>query len=90
VVGAGRKHVSAAWIEYSAHDTRRVAAKSVRKDLAPERPAARGQTAQMTYYETPNGAKVFAAGAFYFTRWSHVDPITARLVDNVWTRLSRS
>jgi hypothetical protein len=48
-----------------------------------------GKTAQMTYYETPNGAKVFAAGAFYFTRWIHVDPITARLVDNVWTRLSR-
>src|SRR5262245_18963000 len=28
----------------------------------------RGKTAQMTYYEAPSGARVFAAGAFYFTR----------------------
>ena len=48
-----------------------------------------GKTAQMTYYETPNGAKVFAAGAFYFTRWLHRDAMTARLVDNIWTRLAR-
>ena len=48
-----------------------------------------GKTAQMTYYETPNGAKVFAAGAFYFTRWIHRDPMTSRLVDNIWNRLAR-
>jgi hypothetical protein len=47
-----------------------------------------GKTAQMTYYETPNDAKVFAAGAFYFTRWIHRDPMTARLVDNIWTGLA--
>ena len=33
-----------------------------------------GMTAQMAYYETKGGAKVFAAGAFYFTRLAHVDP----------------
>jgi N,N-dimethylformamidase beta subunit-like, C-terminal len=48
-----------------------------------------GKTAQMTFYETPKGAKVFAAGAFYFTRWIHMDPMTSRLVDNIWTRLAR-
>ena len=26
-----------------------------------------GRTAEMTYYETPGGAKVFAAGALNFT-----------------------
>jgi hypothetical protein len=48
-----------------------------------------GQTAQMTYYETPRGAKVFAAGAFYFTRLVHLDPVTSRIVANLWTRLAR-
>ena len=48
-----------------------------------------GKTAQMTYYETPNGAKVFAPGAFYFTRWINRDPMTSRLVDNIWKRLER-
>jgi hypothetical protein len=48
-----------------------------------------GRTAQMTYYETPNGAKVFAAGAFYFTRLVHLDAVTSRVVANLWTRLSR-
>jgi hypothetical protein len=47
-----------------------------------------GKTAQMTYYESPSGAKVFAAGAFYFTRWLHTDPMTGRLVDNIWNRLA--
>ena len=47
-----------------------------------------GRTAQMTYYETRRGAKVFAAGAFYFTRLIHVDPVTSRIVGNLWTRLS--
>jgi hypothetical protein len=41
----------------------------------------------MTYYETPAGAKVFAAGAINFAA-SLDDPRVARLVQNVWTRLS--
>ena len=45
-------------------------------------------TAQMTYYETRDGAKVFAAGAFYFTRLAHVDPLTSRLLENLWARLA--
>ena len=47
-----------------------------------------GRTAQMTYYES-SSAKVFAAGAFYFTRMAHVDPVTSRLLANLWTRLAR-
>jgi hypothetical protein len=46
-----------------------------------------GRTAEMTYYETPGGAKVFAAGALNFTA-SIGDPTVAQLVENVWTRLS--
>jgi N,N-dimethylformamidase beta subunit-like, C-terminal len=44
------------------------------------------RSAEMTYYETPAGAKVFAAGALNFTA-SIGDPVVARLVENVWTRL---
>jgi hypothetical protein len=47
-----------------------------------------GRTAQMTYYETSNGAKVFAAGAFYFIRLVHLDPVTSRVVENLWARLA--
>jgi hypothetical protein len=47
-----------------------------------------GRTAEMTYYETPAGAKVFAAGALNFAA-SIGDPAVARLVENVWTRLSQ-
>jgi hypothetical protein len=46
-------------------------------------------TAQMTYYETRRGAKVFAAGAFYLSRLVHVDPLTSRLLENLWARLTR-
>jgi hypothetical protein len=46
-----------------------------------------GRTAEMTYYETPGDAKVFAAGALNFTA-SIGDPAVAQLVGNVWTRLS--
>jgi hypothetical protein len=46
-----------------------------------------GRTAEMTYYETPAGAKVFAAGALNFGA-SIGDPAVARLVQNVWNRLS--
>jgi hypothetical protein len=47
-----------------------------------------GASAEMTYYETPAGAKVFAAGALNFAA-SIGDPVVSRLVENVWDRLSR-
>ena len=46
-----------------------------------------GATAQMTYYEAPSGARVFAAGAFYFTRMINFDPVVARIVENLWRRM---
>jgi hypothetical protein len=46
-----------------------------------------GITAQMTYYEAPGGAKVFAAGAF--TLGGARDPLVARLLDNLWAHMSR-
>ena len=49
----------------------------------------RGKTAQMTYYETRRGAKVFAAGAFYFTRLLPRDPVVVRILENLWMRLAR-
>jgi hypothetical protein len=47
-----------------------------------------GHSAEMTYYETPGGAKVFAAGALNFAA-SIGDAAIAQLVENVWARLSR-
>jgi N,N-dimethylformamidase beta subunit-like protein len=47
-----------------------------------------GRSAEMTYYETPRGAKVFAAGALNFAA-SIGDPAVQRLLENVWARLSR-
>jgi len=47
-----------------------------------------GKTAEMTYYETPKGAKVFAGGALNFAA-SVADPAVAQLLSNVWARLSR-
>jgi len=47
----------------------------------------RGMTAQMTYYETPSGAKVFAAGAFTLAG-SVRQPAVRRLLTNLWTRLA--
>ena len=46
-----------------------------------------GKSAEMTEYETAAGAKVFAAGALNFAA-SLDDPTVARLVENVWARLS--
>jgi hypothetical protein len=46
-----------------------------------------GFTAQMTYYETPAGAKVFAAGAFTLAG-SIREPTVATLVQNVWDRMT--
>jgi hypothetical protein len=48
-----------------------------------------GRTAQMTYYETGAGARVFAAGAFHFTRSITTDGVVWRLLQNLWTRLTR-
>jgi hypothetical protein len=47
-----------------------------------------GRSAEMTYYETPRGAKVFAAGTLDFTA-SIGEPAVSQLVENVWSRLSR-
>ena len=46
-----------------------------------------GFTAQMTYYETPQGAKVFAAGAFTLAG-SVWEPQVKPLMENLWRRLS--
>ena len=47
-----------------------------------------GLTAQMTYYETSAGAKVFAAGAFTLGGAASWEPVT-RLLDNLWRHLAR-
>ena len=46
-----------------------------------------GFTAQMTYYETPAGAKVFAAGAFSLAD-SVWEPGVSTLMANLWQHLS--
>ncbi|HZQ81117.1 MAG TPA: N,N-dimethylformamidase beta subunit family domain-containing protein [Gaiellaceae bacterium] len=46
-----------------------------------------GLTAQMTYYELPNGAKVFAAGALDFGGSATFSPIK-QMLDNLWARLT--
>jgi hypothetical protein len=46
-----------------------------------------GKSAEMTYYTTPRGAKVFAAGVINFggsARW----PVVRDLLQNVWQQLS--
>ena len=48
----------------------------------------RGMTAEMTYYETPNGAKVFAAGAFSLGGGIH-NPVVAQVVSTLLDRLSK-
>jgi hypothetical protein len=46
-----------------------------------------GRSAEMTYYETPAGARVFSAGTINFggSAWF---PVPRRLLENLWTRLS--
>lgn len=46
-----------------------------------------GRTAEMTYYETPAGAKVFAAGALNFGASLNLHEVE-RLLANVWARLA--
>ena len=48
-----------------------------------------GLTAQMTYYETPQGAKVFAGGAIDFGG-SATLPTVRRMLENLWARLARA
>jgi hypothetical protein len=47
-----------------------------------------GFTAQMTYYTTPAGAKVFAAGAFTLAGAVLDDPLVGKLMVNLWAGLS--
>jgi hypothetical protein len=47
-----------------------------------------GRSAEMTYYETASGAKVFAAGTLNFGG-SAMWPVVSRLLDNLWARLAR-
>jgi len=47
-----------------------------------------GISAQMSYYETPAGAKVFAAGALDFGGSATFWPVK-RMLDNLWARLSQ-
>jgi hypothetical protein len=47
-----------------------------------------GLTAQMSYYETPAGAKVFAAGTLDFGGSATYWPVK-KMLDNLWTRLSQ-
>jgi hypothetical protein len=48
-----------------------------------------GLSAQMSYYETDSGAKIFASGAFHFTRSATSDSVVWRILENLWMRLSR-
>ena len=48
-----------------------------------------GMKAQMTYYETGAGARVFAAGAFHLTRAATSDPVVGRVLANLWARMAR-
>lgn len=47
-----------------------------------------GRNAQMTYYELPNGAKVFSAGAFTLA-CSSWEPTVSRMVENLLARMVR-
>lgn len=47
-----------------------------------------GQSAEMTYYRTRNGAQVFDAGVMNFGGTAAF-PIPGRILDNLWARLSR-
>jgi hypothetical protein len=46
-----------------------------------------GMTAQMSYYETPRGAKVFAAGAFTLAGAALL-PSVSPVLENLWARLA--
>jgi hypothetical protein len=46
-----------------------------------------GKSAEMTYYETSAGARVFAAGALDFAASATGEPVST-LLENLWSRLS--
>jgi hypothetical protein len=46
-----------------------------------------GESAEMTYRESPSGARVFAAGAIDFGGTA-LNPAVSRLLDNLWTRMT--
>jgi hypothetical protein len=48
-----------------------------------------GLTAQMSYYETPAGARVFAAGVLNFGGEMLLWPESAQVVENVWAQLAQ-
>jgi hypothetical protein len=48
-----------------------------------------GLTAQMTYYQSANGAKVFGAGAFTLAGQVVSNPTVAQIVTNLWAHLSQ-
>jgi hypothetical protein len=48
-----------------------------------------GLTAQMTYYETPAGARVFAAGVLNFGGEMLLWPQATQVVENVWKQLAQ-
>ena len=45
-------------------------------------------SAEMTYYETSAGAKVFSAGAFTLAGQA-TDPVVRDLMENLWRQMSR-
>src|SRR5262249_48518937 len=47
-----------------------------------------GLTAEMSYYETPAGSRVFSAGALNFGGQIALWPQTTQILQNVWTRLT--
>ena len=47
-----------------------------------------GRSAEMTYYETAAGARVFSAGALNFGGTIMLWPQTGQLLDNIWARLT--
>jgi hypothetical protein len=49
----------------------------------------KGLTAQMTYYETPAGAKVFGAGAFTLAGQVISNQVVRQLVANLWAHLAQ-
>jgi hypothetical protein len=49
-----------------------------------------GLTAQMTYYETTAGSRVFSSGVLNFAGQVLLWPQATRLLENVWARLTES
>jgi hypothetical protein len=46
-----------------------------------------GRNAEMSYYELPNGAKVFAAGAFTLAGRAEM-AVVEQVLENLWARLA--